>query len=72
MLPLPWRDELRFPERGQARGAGRGAAERPSATPEQVDAAAALVRALRLDARAVCDGVDNPSLARHYAMVEVR
>jgi hypothetical protein len=36
MLPLPWRDELRFPEKGGARGAGKGVVGPVQATEEQV------------------------------------
>lgn len=43
VLPLPWRDELRFPERGGARGAARGG-ERPVASEGQVGLACLWVR----------------------------
>lgn len=74
VLPLPWRDELRFPERGASRTAAvRAAAGRAPATGAQVEAAAALVGAMRLgeDFAGVLEALENPSLSRHFEVVEV-
>lgn len=72
MLQLPWRDELRFPERGGARG-GFKSDDKPQATEEQIAAAEALVSAVALapDFPSQLRDIPNPSLARHYDVLEL-
>ncbi|KAI8463879.1 MAG: SPOC like C-terminal domain-containing protein [Monoraphidium minutum] len=77
VLQLPWRDEIRFPERGGARGAaakGDDGAPRPPplADAGAVAAAAALARDVSLSEEFGYQlrELPNPSLARHYEVLE--
>lgn len=73
VLPLPWRDEIRFPERGGARGVAKAAGgERPEASEEQIAAACDLIRGLQLRdfPSELAAAIPNPVLERHYEVIE--